>query len=64
MGELAITMDCSSTDSPLADEACYFDGTHYGVKGFTALTIWMLQLALNKVIRLPVRMALLNQLRM
>ena len=60
MGEIAIAMDCSSTDSPLADEACYFDGTHYGVNRFTALTIWILQLVLNKVITLPVRKSLLN----
>ena len=28
MGELAVAMDCPSTDSPLADEAYYFDGTN------------------------------------
>ena len=36
MGELDLTMDCLSADSPWADEACYFDGKYSRMRGCTA----------------------------
>ena len=45
-------MDYSSKDSPLADEACFFEGTHSRMRRFTTLTFGMPHLVLCKVMRL------------
>ena len=50
MAECALQMDKES-DSPLAQEFCYFDAMHSRCRGFKTITLWVLHPLMRRMLK-------------